>query len=130
MIMQAYFNRINSLVDRYVATDAVLDANVNFDLRPAEQRKNKKIITFKDGSSLHIREFLDAVAEEIEKVMYTYHYQNVNQSVIFRYDNAAHKPALALRDHKHLASGEIEENLAPPNLADVLAEIVMLQGWL
>lgn len=130
MIIQAYFNRINSLVDRYVATDAVLDANVNFDLRPAEQGYISGIITFKDGSSLHFREFLDVVAEEIEKVMYTYHYQNVNQSVIFRYDNAAHKPALALRDHKHLASGEIEENLAPPNLADVLAEIVMLQGWL
>ena len=41
--------------------------------------------------------------------MYAYHYQDVDYSLIFRYDNAAHRPARSQPEHKHTPSG-IEED--------------------
>ncbi len=54
--------------------------------------------------------------------MYAYHYQDVEHNLIFRYDNAAHKPALPQPEHKHTRLG-IEASPVP-TLADVLDQIV------
>ncbi len=46
--------------------------------------------------------------------------------LIFRYDNAAHKPALPFREHKHLPQQILP---APtPALTDVLTEIFIIQS--
>jgi hypothetical protein len=59
--------------------------------------------------------------------MYSYHYQDANQELIFRYDNARHRPSLSFREHKHLP----EEIVAAPApaLEAVLTEIIVIQGW-
>ena len=44
--------------------------------------------------------------------MYAYHYQDASNNLIFRYDNAAHKPALPLADHKHTPTA-IHPTMAP-----------------
>lgn len=50
------------------------------------------------------------------------------QTQIFRYDNALHKPALSFLEHKHLPNQIIE---APAKmLAEVLAEIFTIRGWI
>lgn len=59
--------------------------------------------------------------------MYTYQYQNADNQLIFRYDNARHKPALSSRAHKHLPEQTIE--VPAPNLDEVLAEIATTSGW-
>ncbi len=59
--------------------------------------------------------------------MYSYHYMNSNNQLIFRYDNARHRPPLSSLDHKHTPEQIIE---APtPALDDVMAEIGTLKGW-
>ena len=59
--------------------------------------------------------------------MYTYHYQDTGNQLIFRYDNALHKPALPSVAHKHLPTQIIA---APaPTLDEVLAEIATTRGW-
>jgi hypothetical protein len=128
MTIQAYFQQIKSLTDRYAATDFVLDVQMSFDLRPGEQGYLNGSIVFKDGSLLHFREFLDAAEKVVEKVMYTYHYQDSSHQLIFRYDNALHKPPLPNRDHKHVPD-KIMETLTP-TLAEIMLEIVMLKGWM
>jgi len=126
-VIQAYFNQIKTLVDQYAATHFVLDASVSFETRPGEQGYLTGSLTFVDGSVLHFREFLDAVEETVDKLMYTYHYQDVGNQLIFRYDNARHRPPLHSLEHKH-TPGQIVEAPAP-TLEDVLAEIAVTKGW-
>ena len=54
--------------------------------------------------------------------MYAYHYQDANARLIFRYDNAAHRPPLTAKEHKHTPA-----NIAvvfPPTLEQVIDEIL------
>jgi hypothetical protein len=125
--MQTYFNQIKALVDEYATASFVLEANVSFDTRPGNQGYLTGSITFQDNSALYFKEFLDIAGEAPDKLMYSYHYQDAAQRLVFRYDNARHKPPLASPEHKHLP-----ENImtAPaPILADILTEIVATQGW-
>jgi hypothetical protein len=43
----------------------------------------------------------------IQKVSYAYQYQDKNGDLIFRYDNAVHRPALEFKEHKHTKGGVI-----------------------
>lgn len=126
-MIQAYFNRIKTLVDTYTATSLVLDASVSFEMRPGGQGYLRGLIIFVDDSKLHFREFLDTAKGTIDKLMYVYHYQDAGDLLIFRYDNAPHRPALRSLEHKHTPE-QIMEILAP-TLDDVLAEIAIARGW-
>ncbi len=57
--------------------------------------------------------------------MYAYHYQDATGILIFRYDNALHRPPLEQREHKHTSTG-IELGVKP-SLAEVLNEILRRQ---
>ena len=74
-----------------------------------------------DASELHIREFVD-VSRTAHRVIYAYHYQDAAKQLVFRYDNAAHKPPLAYQEHKHTPAGI--ELASAPDLADVMDEII------
>jgi hypothetical protein len=54
--------------------------------------------------------------------MYTFHYQNAQSALRFRYDDAEHRPGLGFQDHKHTPSTTIPSEI--PSLQDVLDEIV------
>jgi hypothetical protein len=73
------------------------------------------------GSSLHFREFVD-VSQAEPKLMYAYHYQDVDHRLIFRYDNAAHRPTLPSPTHKHTDSGV--EVSPVPTLSEILDHIL------
>lgn len=79
-----------------------------------------------DESALHFREFIDASEACIDKVAYSYHLQDKSNQLLFRYDNAKHKPALGFIEHKHCFDDII---FAPaPHLQQVIEEaVVMLQ---
>jgi len=126
-MMQTYFAQLQAVVDQYAATDFVLETNLNFETRPASQAYLAGTITLSDNSALHFSEFLDQMGDEVEKLMYTYHYQDADNHLIFRYDNARHKPPLASSEHKHLPNQVTEA--ASPTLDDVLAEIFTMKGW-
>lgn len=59
-------------------------------------------------------EFMDVTRNE-PKIMYAYHYQDVDHNLIFRYDNAAHKPVLPQPEHKH-TSLSVEVSPAPKGI--------------
>ena len=54
--------------------------------------------------------------------MYAYHDENAEDNLIFRYDNAAHRPALPQREHRHMRLGV--EAHPVPTLAEVLDQIL------
>lgn len=74
-----------------------------------------------DDASEHFREFVD-MSQPAIRVMYAYHYQDKRGQLVFRYDNAAHKPRLSQPDHKHTVNGV--ELSAAPTLVQVLDEIL------
>ena len=127
-MIQTHFARIKAVVDQYATTSFVLDAKVSFEARPGEQGYLTGSIIFADSSVLHFREFLDSAGETEDKLMYTYHYQDENEQLVFRYDNARHRSPLRTLEHKHIP-GQVVETAAP-TLEDILAEIAVARGWI
>lgn len=105
MGIETYFSQIKAIIGKYAVASFVISANVNLDTRPGDQGFLAGAVTFVDGSELHFREYLDVAGKTIEKVMYSYHYQDAASRMILRYDNAAHPPALVSAEHKHDVSG-------------------------
>ena len=82
------------------------------------------ILFFTDSSELHFREYIDLSAAE-PRLMYAYHYQDANARLIFRYDNAAHRPSLPSREHKHTPDSIIM--MLPPPLEQIIDEALDIQ---
>lgn len=87
-------------------------------------------IKFVDGSVLYLREFVD-VEITVDRDMYSYHYMDALESLIFRYDNTGHHQKLNLPTYPHHKYEGSEDNILAseaPMLADVLKEIENLLG--
>jgi hypothetical protein len=78
-----------------------------------------------NGSVLYIKEYVDA-KYAISRVTYAYQFHDHDGNLMFRYDNAVHKPALAFTAHKHNSDGTIED-VGLPDIFD-LAE-GFNSGW-
>jgi hypothetical protein len=127
-MIQSYFTQIKRIIEPYAATSFVLEAQMHFDMRPGDQGYLTGTLLFVDDSKLHFSEYLDQTGGIVDKLMYTYHYQDTADQLIFRYDNALHKPAVPAVMHKHLPTQIIT---APaPTLDEVLAEIATTRGWM
>lgn len=72
---------------------------------------------------LTFKEYLD-LRFHLDKKTYSFHYQDAQAQLRFRYDNAAHKPALGFHDHKHTPDETLPSTI--PHLQDVLDEIVKI----
>jgi hypothetical protein len=83
------------------------------------------ILFFADSAELHFREYLDLTAPE-PRQMYAYHFQAADGQLIFRYDNAVHRPPLSAREHKHTPEGMMV--ILPPTLEQVIDEILNSLG--
>ncbi len=104
-----------------ITTGEAVLLTLQIDQRSAIQGFISGSLQFHDGSELHFPEFVDTSRDK-PKIMYVYHYQDANHNLIFRYDNAAHRPALPQPEHKHTQSG-IEVSPAP-TLVEVLDQIL------
>jgi spore cortex formation protein SpoVR/YcgB (stage V sporulation) len=80
------------------------------------------IIHLVDGSVLQIRVYVDA-KYKIEIISYAYQYHDIKGKLIFRYDNARHKPELGFKDHKHQNDGSMMQS-SMPEISDVLDEVI------
>ena len=127
MTIERYFSEIKATVDRIATPHFVAATNVNFETRPGGQGFLSGVINFADGSKFYFREYLDATRDSVEKIMYSYHYQDSASKLILRYDNSAHRPALESFEHKHDSTGATAH--PAPRLDQVLAEIIELQKW-
>ena len=116
-----YVRRLTDLLNQVVATSETVLSAFQVDQRSAVRGLIAGILQFGDGSELHFREYIDTTQAE-PKIMYAYHYQDADHNLIFRYDNAVHKPALPQPEHKHTPLG-IEASPVP-TLAEVLDQIL------
>ncbi len=113
------FRRALERLDLYGFADSI---DIKEELRAGKQAVIRAELVLVDGSSLHIKEYIDAMYG-IKKVSYGYQYQDRNGRLFFRYDNAKHKPALKAKEHKHLGDNSIVE-IAAPSISELVEEVV------
>ena len=115
-----YAQTIRRTIDATLASGNAEIVSLEVDQRSLVRGFIKGTLRFKDASELHVREFIDLTLPE-PRVMYAYHYQKSDGALVLRYDNAAHRPALAQLEHKHTAKSV--NTTSAPTLAQVLYEI-------
>lgn len=93
------------------------------EIRAGKQAIIKAEIVLVDGSCLLIREYVDS-KYGIEKLSYAYQYQDREGALIFRYDNAAHKPKLEKAGHRHSPDDIVVAE--PPDMAELVDEVIGL----
>ncbi|HOU15376.1 MAG TPA: DUF6516 family protein [Anaerolineae bacterium] len=116
-----YSYAIRNLLDNALSADDIVSFELEVDQRSAIRGLITGRLEFRDASTLHFREYIDLTQFE-PRLTYAYHYQTAETALIFRYDNAAHRPMLPYADHKH--TPDRIEFSEPPTLAHVLDEIL------
>ena len=116
-----YARGIEDVLDATVSTGEAALVSIQIDPRSALRGFIAGVLQFGDASELHFREFVDTSLPE-PRLVYAYHYQGVDKELVFRYDNAAHRPPLPEAEHKHTPAG-VEVRTAP-TLAHVVDEVI------
>lgn len=81
----------------------------------------KAKVVFTDFSELHVTEYL-LFMPNFDKIAYSYHYQDKDKKLIFRYDNAEHHTEVeTYPHHKHIPDSVIPSRSIV--LQDILNEI-------
>ncbi len=87
--------------------------------------KIKGFVIFKNNSELHFKEYFIKKVN-LEKIGYSYHYQNKQKEIIFRYDNAEHHHEIrTFPHHKHIKD-KVDEIKKIPAIQNVVDEILKI----
>ncbi|MFA4829653.1 MAG: DUF6516 family protein [Thermodesulfovibrionales bacterium] len=121
MLLPEYLQDAVKIIDDYSKTGFIITSEVSIDLRTEKIGVIKSTIVFADDSRLFATEYVD-LRYKIEKLSYSFHFQDKDGNLIFRYDNAAHKPEPGFKNHKHF-KGVISQSDVP-ELRNVLEEII------
>ena len=98
-VISEYISHIKDLIDKL---PHVLSNTLSTDNRGDIVLYIKGEIVFTNLSELHLKEYFISVPD-FKKLAYSYHYQDVDKELIFRYDNAEHHPELEnYPHHKHV----------------------------
>jgi hypothetical protein len=119
-LIEDYFLKIDAIITKSAGVDSY---NVTYDKRTSFVASVRGEIFFLDGSALHIREFVD-VQTDVERYLYAYHYQRLDGTMVFRYDNTPRYDHLSTYPyHKHDGSESLVVGSEAMDLRMVLNEI-------
>lgn len=116
-----YAKTITQTIDSLLASGQARLLNLQVDQRSMLRGFISGILAFEDNSELHFSEFVDLTQPE-PRLMYAYHYQDSKKALVFRYDNAAHRPSPPSVEHKHTASSV--SSAPAPTFVQVVDEIL------
>jgi hypothetical protein len=120
--IEVYFQQLRETID---ACPIVRSFNVTYDKRGSHEGFIRGEVYFVDGSTLHLREFVD-VEIEADRLTYVYQYMDPAKELVFRYDNTGHHKKLNLVTYPHHKHEGSEHNIVAspaPDLTVVLSEI-------
>jgi hypothetical protein len=123
--IEAYFRQIEKIIETCLVVQL---SNVTYEKRGTHEGFIRGGLYFIDGSTLHLREFVDVEITE-DRVMYVYQYMDSSDKLVFRYDNTGHHKKLGLSTyphHKHEGSEDEVVPSAAPDLVTILQEIELL----
>lgn len=126
MRIEAYFRQIQRIIE--TSCPVIQLPNITYEKRGTHERFIRGVLYFIDGSTLHLREFVDVEIAE-DRLMYVYQYMDSSDKLVFRYDNTGHHKKLDLSTYPHHKHEGSEDNVVPsaaPVLVTVLQEIESL----
>jgi hypothetical protein len=107
---------LQSLLNIIANSRIVRASDIHLDRRTSHIGLIRGDLFFADGSRLHFRELVNA-QEGVQRLMYSYHYQEEGGSLQFRYDDTPHHPELSsFPHHRHDAKEENVSVTETPNL--------------
>ncbi|MDY6804365.1 MAG: DUF6516 family protein [Cyanobacteriota bacterium] len=121
-MIEAYFEEIRDILE---SLTIVRTFEIYFQKRDIDEGFIRGNIYFVNGSIFHFREFV-SVQTITERKMYSYHYMDASNNLIFRYDNAEHHQELNLPTFPHHKHEGREDNILSsnaPTFAEILEEI-------
>lgn len=121
MLLNTYQNNIVSIIQKYVDNGYIMSFYFSVDTKSNYIGFIQGSLEFLQGSQLFFREYVD-LQESIEKLSYSFHYQDQYNNLIFRYDNAQHKPDLGYSEHKHIRDKIMPSKI--PEIEQVILEII------
>ncbi|WP_016951880.1 DUF6516 family protein [Anabaena sp. PCC 7108] len=121
MLLNNYQANIISVIQKYVNDGWILSFNFSVDARSTYVGFIQGNLEFLQGSHLFFKEYVD-LQVSIDKLSYSFHYQDHENNLIFRYDNAKHKPDLGYTNHKHIKDKIIPSEI--PDIEQVILEII------
>jgi len=124
VLISEYFQKIESQIADCIY---IIETSIVYDKRSLHIGIIEGELFFIDESKLHFIEFVN-VKKTVEVYKYSYHYQDRNRDLIFRYDMAPHHREIkTFPHHKHVHSNNVIEASAP-TFVQVLEEISDLIG--
>lgn len=121
MLLSEYLSDLVKVIDEYSRAGLIVDSKIITDFRTEKIGIIEGEITFSNNSKLIFTEYLD-LKYRPQKLNYSFHYQRGDGSLVFRYDNAKHKPSIDASGHKHLSDGKVV-GAEPPLLKEIFTEI-------
>ncbi len=121
MLLNNYQANIIAIIQKYVNDGWILSFNFAVDARSDYVGFIQGSLEFRQGDRLFFKEYVD-LQESIEKLSYSFHYQDRENNLIFRFDNAKHKPDLGYTNHKHIQDKIIQSQV--PDIEQVILEII------
>jgi hypothetical protein len=122
MSLRSYLNKFRLGIEKLEDYGFSESLEIKEEIRANKQAVITANVVLINGSSLHIKEYIDA-RFKIERINYAYHYQDSGGKCLFRYDNAVHRPPLGFDEHKHTKDGTVIEATLP-EISDLVDEIL------
>ena len=121
MQVMDYFSEIQSLIRSSIFVENV---DVEYEVKSRSVGIVHGIVGMIDGSTLKFMELVNIKRDKVIHLKYRFHLMNVNDEMVFRYDNTPHHLEIATHPHhKHVKGEEVPRRSKEVGLKDVLLEI-------
>ena len=116
-----YFSEIQSLIRSSIFVENV---NVEYEVKSRSIGIVHGILGLIDGSTLQFMELINITRDKMIRLKYRFHLTNVNDEMVFRYENASHHLEIATYPHhKHVKGEKVPRRSEEVGLKEVLLEI-------
>ena len=121
-----YFSEIQSLIRSSIFVENV---DVEYEVKSRSIGIVHGILGMIDGSTLQFMELVNIKRDKVIHLKYRFHLMNVNDEMVFRYDNAPHHPEITTYPHhKHVTGEKVPRRSKEVELKGVLLEIEGMIG--
>ncbi len=124
-----HFSEIQSLIRSSIFVENV---DVEYEVKSRSIGIVHGILGMLDGSTLQFMELINIKRDKMIRLKYGFHLANVNDEMVFKYDNAPphHLEIATYPHHKHVKGEKVPRRSKEVGLKDVLLEIEeMISRW-
>ena len=122
MSLNAHIDRLRQALEKFQDYGFAEHVEFHQEIRPGKQAVINATVVLVNTSVLYIKEYINA-RYKVEIVAYAYQYQTKDGQLIFRYDNAEHKPSLPSKEHKHVSNKKVIIS-ALPDIFELVDEVI------